>query len=121
MNQIDDVCRDIEKTINQTIQTTLNQLERDCDEIGALVDSSIDKDNAARAYNLRAGGKGALLLFLGLTLPIALVVNFFASSLSDQILKDLLGKDGMQTLKMYLVRRSLIAAYKLSLHASLSL
>merc|ERR1712110_48805 len=38
VNQIDDVCRDIEKTINQTIQNTLNQLERDCNEIGAKVD-----------------------------------------------------------------------------------
>ena len=104
VNQIEDVCRDIEKTINQTIQTTLNQLERDCDEIGAMVDSAIDGDNAARAHNLRAGGKGFLLLFLGCILPLAMVVNFFASSLSDQLLKDLLGKDGMATLKMYLVR-----------------
>jgi hypothetical protein len=105
VNQIDDVCRDVEKTINQTIQTTLNQLEKDCNEIGSLVDSSVEVDNAARAYNLRAGGKGFLLLFLGCTLPIALAINFFASSLSDKLLRDMLGKDGMDTLKMYLVRR----------------
>ena len=84
VNQIDDVCRDVEKTINQTIQNTLNQLEKDCIEIGALVDSTIDNDNAARSYNLRASGKGFLLLFLGCTLPIALIVNFLSSSLSDQ-------------------------------------
>ena len=84
MNQIDDVCRDVEKTINQTIQNTLNQLERDCDDIGALVDSAIDGDNAARAYNMRASGKGLLLLFLGCTLPIALAINFLSSSFSDQ-------------------------------------
>ena len=78
------MCKDVEKTINQTIQNTLNQLERDCNEIGALVDSAIDNDNAARTYNMRASGKGFLLLFLGCTLPIALIVNFLSSSFSDQ-------------------------------------
>ena len=103
MNQIEEVCKDVEKTINQTIQTTLNQLEKDCDEIGALVDQAVAEDNAARAYNLRASGKGFFLLFLGVTLPIAMAVNFFASSLSDKFLKDTLGKDGMESLKLYLV------------------
>lgn len=45
VNQIDDVCRDVEKTITQTIQTTLNQLEKDCDHIGELVDRAVDQDN----------------------------------------------------------------------------
>ncbi len=49
VNQIEDVCRDVEKTINQTIQNTLNQLEKDCDHIGALVDEAVDKDNKARS------------------------------------------------------------------------
>jgi len=102
VNQIDDVCRDVEKTINQTIQNTLNQLERDCNEIGALVDSTVDNDNAARAYNLRASSKGFLLLFIGCTLPVALALNLLFSSLSDKILRDFLGKDGLQTLKTYL-------------------
>merc|ERR1719458_1485218 len=62
VNQIDDVCRDVEKTINQTIQNTLNQLEKDCIEIGALVDSTIDNDNAARSYNLRASSRNPLPL-----------------------------------------------------------
>ena len=42
------MCRDVEKTINQTIQTTLNQLEKDCDHIGALVDEAIETDNASK-------------------------------------------------------------------------
>ncbi len=56
MNQIDDVCRDVEKTITQTIQTTLNQLEKDCDHIGELVDRAVDQDN-------RWGGKKNFKLF----------------------------------------------------------
>lgn len=54
VNQIEEVCRDIEKTINQTIQNTLNQLERDCDQISTLVDEAIEADNTSRAYNFRA-------------------------------------------------------------------
>ena len=58
MNQIEEVCKDIEKTIEQTIQNTLNHLETDCDEIGQKVDEAIATDNASRSHNLRARGKG---------------------------------------------------------------
>lgn len=53
-NQIEDVCKDIEKTINQTIQNTLNQLERDCEQISSLVDQAIKIDDDARRHNFRA-------------------------------------------------------------------
>ena len=51
MNQIEDVCTDVEKTINQTIQNTLNQLEKDCDEIGAMVDRTIEEDDKVSFEN----------------------------------------------------------------------
>lgn len=54
MNQIEEVCKDIEKTINQTIQNTLNQLERDCEQISSLVDQAIKIDDDARRHNFRA-------------------------------------------------------------------
>lgn len=63
-NQIEDVCKDIEKTINQTIQNTLNTLEKDCERIAQLVDQTIEEDNIARAYNIRASGKGNVLALL---------------------------------------------------------
>merc|ERR1712109_46369 len=66
VNQIDDVCRDVEKTINQTIQNTLNQLERDCDNIGTKVDEAIAEDNSARSHNLWAWSRGLFYLLLGL-------------------------------------------------------
>ena len=58
VNQIEEVCKDIEKTINQTIQNTLNALEKDCERIATLIDQQIQDDNSAKAYNLRASGKG---------------------------------------------------------------
>ena len=36
-NHIEEVGTEIEKTINQTVQNTLNSLERDCDHIAELV------------------------------------------------------------------------------------
>ncbi|XP_023326984.1 uncharacterized protein LOC111700336 [Eurytemora carolleeae] len=93
VNQIEEVCRDIEKTINQTIQNTLNTLEKDCERIGELVDDAILEDNAAKAGNYRAYVKGGFLYLLTFTLPLALMLNLVASFLSDKFLKDLLGKD----------------------------
>ena len=54
---------------------------------------------------MRASSKGLFLLFLGITLPLALAVNFVASTMvSDKALAQYLGKDGTDMLKMYLVR-----------------
>merc|ERR1712113_1029746 len=69
VNQIEEVCKDIEKTINQTIQNTLNSLEKDCDTIGDLVDQAITKDNKARSHNMFAWAKGLSLFFTGILLP----------------------------------------------------
>ena len=43
-NQIEEVCKDVEKTINQTVQNTLNSLERDCDQISQIVDEKLRED-----------------------------------------------------------------------------
>ena len=44
VNQIEEVCKDVEKTINQTIQNTLNSLEVDCQKIAELVDRKLERD-----------------------------------------------------------------------------
>ena len=44
VNQIDEVCKDIEKTINQTIQNTLNTLEKDCESIAGIIDQKLQED-----------------------------------------------------------------------------
>ena len=43
-NQIEDICKEVEKTINQTIQNTLNTLEKDCEKIADLVDKKLTAD-----------------------------------------------------------------------------
>lgn len=44
MNQIDGVCQTIEKTINQAVQKTLDQLEKDCDLICSTICSRLEQD-----------------------------------------------------------------------------
>ncbi|XP_035692019.1 uncharacterized protein LOC118426623 [Branchiostoma floridae] len=102
VNQIDEICKQVEKTINQTVQNTLNTLERDCEQISELVDKKLEEDRTASSYNLRARGKGALFGFLGFILPIVLLVNFLASSVSQELLKSLLGKAGAEALQVYM-------------------
>ena len=70
-----------------------------------MVDRAIEVDDQSRSHNWKASSKGIGLLFLGITLPLALILNFFASNLSDKILKEYLGKDGADTLNLYLVRK----------------
>merc|ERR1719216_390273 len=101
VNQIDDVCREIEKTINQTIQNTLNSLERDCDHIGTLVDEAIAKDNRARASNFKAYVRGSFLYLAFLSLPLALLLTLVLGLVGEKLVRDLVGKQGAELITLY--------------------
>ena len=100
VNQIEEVCKDIEKTINQTIQNTLNSLEKDCDSIEKLVDEAINKDNRTRASNLRAWLKSGCLYLLAMVLPVALAVTLVLAMM-EGVVMDLMGKEMTNVLKWY--------------------
>ncbi|XP_042864549.1 uncharacterized protein LOC122248540 [Penaeus japonicus] len=102
VNQIEEVCRDVEKTINQTIQNTLNQLEKDCDQISTLVDEAIEADNISRAYNFRAKMKGMGLSTFGFLLPIILMLEVLLSSAPRELINNLLGESVADTLATYM-------------------
>jgi len=101
VNQIDEVCKDIEKTINQTIQNTLNSLEKDCDRIGTLVDEAIARDNAARKGNIKAYLKGGLLYLVSVTLPLALLLAMLLSLAHRSTVADLIGDQVADMLILY--------------------
>ena len=44
VNQIEEVCKDVEKTIKHTVQNTLNTLEKDCEHIAKLIDDKLEDD-----------------------------------------------------------------------------
>jgi len=101
VNQIDEVCKDIEKTIQQTIQNTLNSLERDCDHIGTLVDEAIAKDNRARASNFKAYVRGGFLYLAFLSLPLALLLTLVLGLVGEKLVTDVAGKQGAELITLY--------------------
>ncbi|XP_071946294.1 uncharacterized protein [Antedon mediterranea] len=102
VNQIEEVCKTIEKNINQTIQNTLNTLEKDCQQISELIDESLHDDRQANSYNLRARGKAFIFNVLGLCLPLLLFINFLASSVSKEVIDSFLGDHATDVIKLYL-------------------
>merc|ERR1712227_1130737 len=87
-------------TINQTIQNTLNSLEKDCDSIEHLVDEAINKDNATRSANIKAWLKGGCLYLLALSLPLAIMVTLVLAMM-EGLLTDLMGKELTDLMKWY--------------------
>lgn len=100
-NQIEEVCKEVEKTINQTIQNTLNSLERDCDQISQMVQDKLREDSLQGSRNLKARARGLCYGMLGMLLPLVLLVTFLISN-SHAMLAAALGEKIMITLDVYL-------------------
>ncbi|XP_068678171.1 uncharacterized protein [Montipora foliosa] len=100
-NQIEKVCQEIEKTINQTIQNTLNTLEKDCEKIANLVDKKLTVNVEACSHNLRARIKGLFCGFLGILLPFVLFIDFLASHSVKGTLDGIVQKEVLQKLLIY--------------------
>ncbi|KAF6254967.1 sarcaleumin-like protein [Scenedesmus sp. NREL 46B-D3] len=60
-NAIEDVCTEIDKAINQTVQKTLRQLKADCATIQATVAQRRQQDAANREANAGSTARGAML------------------------------------------------------------
>uniref|UniRef100_A0A672KHF1 Uncharacterized LOC107590563 n=1 Tax=Sinocyclocheilus grahami TaxID=75366 RepID=A0A672KHF1_SINGR len=101
VNQIEEVCRTIEKTINQTVQNTLNSLEKDCKLITEAITETLHNDRYIE--NRRSRFKGCLLGMLGFTVPLLLLVTLVLGSLSKDLLVLILGDSGIEALTLYVV------------------
>ncbi|XP_062590827.1 uncharacterized protein LOC134252378 [Saccostrea cucullata] len=101
VNQIEDVCQDIEKTINQTIQNTLNSLERDCDQIAELVETKLKENAETSSENLSARFRGASFGLLGVIMPFIMLTTYLIST-QQKFMKDILGENILDTLGIYL-------------------
>lgn len=103
MNQIEEVCKDVEKTINQTVQNTLNSLEKDCENIATLVEQKLQLDSESCSYNLRSWMKGVLFYILGSLLPLLLLVDFLVhDAVSNEFISSMLGTSIHETVLLYL-------------------
>nr|XP_060636551.1 uncharacterized protein LOC132777984 [Anolis sagrei ordinatus] len=102
VNQIEEICRSIDKTISQTVQHTLNALERDCHLINEATLRLLEEDNETRSSNFRSRFRGILLGIAGCLLPIFLLVTLlFGTSVSRQLWTLVLGEEQSQALELY--------------------
>ncbi|MEQ2162453.1 hypothetical protein GOODEAATRI_019922, partial [Goodea atripinnis] len=102
VNQVEEVCRTIEKTINQTVQNTLNSLETDCELIGEAITDKLTNDRQNSLENRRARCKSCFLTLLGFCIPLALLGLLVLGTLSQELLVMALGRQGTETLSLYL-------------------
>jgi GTPase SAR1 family protein len=79
VNQIEETAKEIERTIQLTIQNTLNQLERDCGVMASRVDQMMREDQARRQKNFRAWGRSAVLFSLAFMFPIMWFISCMAA------------------------------------------
>nr|XP_020453416.1 uncharacterized protein LOC109958834 [Monopterus albus] len=102
VNQIEEVCRTIERTINQTVQNTLNSLEKDCELISEAIADTLNDDRQASVQNRRARCKSCFLALLGFSIPMALMALLVLGALSKELLEMALGRHGTETLSLYM-------------------
>ncbi|XP_062263253.1 uncharacterized protein si:ch211-11k18.4 [Platichthys flesus] len=102
VNQIEEVCRAIEKTINHTVQNALNSLEKDCELISEAVTDTLNNDRQTAVENRRARCKSCFLTLLGFSVPMALMVLLVLGILSKELLDVALGQEGTEALSLYL-------------------
>ncbi|CAL1616002.1 unnamed protein product [Knipowitschia caucasica] len=99
-NQIDGVCKTIEKAINQAVQKTLDQLEKDCDLISTSISNRLEKDRSDASYNKSVRLYSLLYGTLGIFLPLLFILSFILSSFSKEQLADLTGEGLAQTISI---------------------
>lgn len=102
VNQIEEVCRTVEKTINQTVQNTLNSLEKDCELINDAITNALYEDRQTSVENRRSRCKGCLLGLLGFSVPLCLMLLLVLGNLSRELLEMALGDHGTEALSVYL-------------------
>ncbi|XP_035021978.1 uncharacterized protein si:dkey-98f17.5 [Hippoglossus stenolepis] len=101
VNQIDGVCLTIEKTINQAVQKTLDQLEKDCDLICSTISSRLAQDRADVTHSKRVRLRSFLCGALGVFLPFLFILSFIVSTFPTEQLGELLGEGPARTLTVF--------------------
>ncbi|KAF3850873.1 hypothetical protein F7725_012645 [Dissostichus mawsoni] len=101
VNQIDVVCETIEKTINQAVQKTLDQLEKDCDLICSTISSRLEQDRAGVTHNKSVRLHSFLCGALGIFLPALFILSFIVNTFSQEQLDELLGEGPSRTLFVF--------------------
>ena len=84
-NQIETVCKEIDKTINQTIQNTLNKFEQDCKNVSERIEKVLSDDRSQGYANFRATLLGWFLFLLATCITFLLGASFFSLNVLMQV------------------------------------
>ncbi|EFJ52292.1 hypothetical protein VOLCADRAFT_86572 [Volvox carteri f. nagariensis] len=90
-NAIEDVCKEIDKAINMTVQKNLRQLKGDCERIEKRIGEVREQDTARRASNVQRTMQGMLLSLLTLVAAGVMGVLVFARFVDTLCADALLG------------------------------
>ena len=77
-NQIESVCKEVDKTINQTIQNTLNKFEQDCDNVSVQIEKVLEEDRSQGYANFKATLVGWFLFTIATCLGFLLSASFIS-------------------------------------------
>ncbi|XP_017560559.1 uncharacterized protein si:dkey-98f17.5 [Pygocentrus nattereri] len=100
VNQIDEVCETIEKSINQAVQKTLDQLEKDCDLITSTISNKLAQDRANMSYNKSSRINSFLCGLLAFFLPALFITGFLVTTFAPEELDTLVGEGLARVLYM---------------------
>ncbi|XP_016328149.1 uncharacterized protein LOC107677666 [Sinocyclocheilus anshuiensis] len=98
INQIDEVCETIEKSINQAVQKTLDQLEKDCNLIISTINHTLEQDRMNVSSNKSNRFNYFLCGVVGIFLPSLFILSFIISTFAPEELDCLVGEGLAKTL-----------------------
>ncbi|KTF93834.1 hypothetical protein cypCar_00014397, partial [Cyprinus carpio] len=98
INQIDEVCETIEKSINQAVQKTLDQLEKDCNLIISTINHTLEQDRMNVSSNKSNRFNSFLCGVVGIFLPSLFILSFIISTFAPEDLDSLIGEGLAKTL-----------------------
>jgi len=75
-NQIETVCKEIDRSINQTIQHTLNKLEEDCIQVNTKIDRILEEDRTQGNLNLRSSLISFILMIIAAATGLFLSMSY---------------------------------------------
>ncbi|XP_062398652.1 uncharacterized protein si:dkey-98f17.5 [Sardina pilchardus] len=92
VNQIDGVCQTIEKSINQAVQKTLDQLEKDCDLICNTITNKLAEDRESVSYNKSSRFHSFMCGLMGVLLPTLFILSFVVNTFTREEVNGLVGE-----------------------------
>ncbi|XP_032898543.1 uncharacterized protein LOC116986884 [Amblyraja radiata] len=98
VNQIQEVCATIEKTINRTVQNTLDQLEKDCGQIINTAQQQLKESSKQNSKNRAAWIKRIFFSSSAFLVPLTLLTGFIISNTPRENLSDIMGEEVTKSL-----------------------